>query len=680
MAGSAHADVARRPGRDRPHLPGLPSSSVTGELVSYRIRIFGRCSVGASKALLLSTCAFFGASTAVLAQDAGTTVLEGITIYSANRTPTDAAKVGSSVEVLTEKDLEKQSRTYLKDYLEQLPGVNFAQNGPPGTQTRISIRGAGAEYIKVLIDGIDVSDPSNTKTAAYFQHLLVGDIARIEVLKGSQSMLYGGDAVGGVISIDTKAASKPGFSQSGGAEGGQYNTFNGAYTAGYLAANGSNISLTVQGVDTDGFSSASAGTEDDGYTNLTFSGRGEYYLSPTAKVFFAARTLDADGDYDSFAAVPPFLPADGILNSTTVQHAGRVGTVFSLFDGAFENTFAIQGTKIERDEFNNGVHGSWFDGDRIKGEYKGVLRFNDRLSLLAGADWEETGMENVLVSRATADVSGAYAQLMAEPIDGLVLTGGARMDEHSAFGRFDTYRLTAAYLVPGTETKFRATRGTGFRTPSLDELYGVYDFGLGPFDYGNEDLKPEESTSWDAGIEQGFWNGRMKLAATYFEVDTDNLIRFDLNCGFGAPVCNFNEIGTTKRNGVELSAATIVTDGFTVTAGYTYTDTETPNDERLTYVPRHNFVIGFEAQPIDKVNLNVTVKYVADTLHSNGPPVIELDDYVLVNAKASYEFMDGWKAYVRGENLLDEDYETIRGYGTAGVSVYGGVTMALPSD
>lgn len=644
--------------------------------MSYRI---WTASVSASKALLLSTCLFFAASAAAHAQDAGTTLLEGITIYSANRTPTEAAKVGSSVEVLTEKDLEKQSRTYLKDYLEQLPGVSFSQNGPPGTTTRMNIRGAGSEYVKVLVDGMDISDPSSTKTSVPFEHLLVGDVSRIEVLKGSQSTLYGGDAVGGVISIETKAATKPGFSMSGGVEGGEYSTFNGAAMVGYAATDGSNISLTVQGVDTNGFSAASAGIEDDGYRNLTISGRGEYILSPAVTLFFAARTLDADGDFDGFDPVS-FRPADAPMTLETVQHAGRTGIDISLFDGAFQSTFAIQGTKISRDEFNTSVRTSWFEGDRVKGEYKGVLRFNDRLSLLAGADWEETGMENVLVSRATADISGAYAQLMAEPIDGLFLTGGARRDDHSTFGEFDTYRLTAAYLVPGTDTKLRASRGTGFRTPSLDELFGVYDFGLGPFDYGNPDLQPEESTSWDAGIEQGFWSGRLKLGATYFEIDTDNLIVFDFGCGFGAPVCNFNEPGITQRNGVELSASAIVTEGLAVTAGYTYTDTETADGERLTYVPRHNFVVGFDAQPIDKVDLNVTVKYLADSIHSVGPPAVELDDYVLVSAKASYEFIPGWKAYVRGENLLDEDYETILGYGTAGLSVYGGLTMVMPSD
>ncbi len=155
---------------------------------------------------------------------------------------------------------------------------------------------------------------------------------------------------------------------------------------------------------------------------------------------------------------------------------------------------------------------------------------------------------------------------------------------------------------------------------------------------------------------------------------------FDFNCGFGAPVCNFNIEGVTERSGVELSAAAIVTDGLTITAGYTYTDTETATGERLTYVPRHNFVVGFDAQPIDKVELNVTVKYVADSIYTNGPPEGELDDYVLVNAKASYEFQPGWKAYVRGENLLDEKYETILDYGTAGLSVYGGQTMVLPRD
>lgn len=613
------------------------------------------------------------------------TELEGVTIYSANRTPTDAAKVGSSVEVITEKELEGRSQTYVKDYLETLPGVNFSQNGPPGTTSTISLRGAYGRYVKVLVDGIDISDPSGPQTAVSFEHLLVGDVSRIEVLKGSQSTLYGGEAVGGVISIETKAAQKPGFSQRGNAEYGAFNSFRGAYTAGYAAADGSNVSFTVQGVDSDGFSAAAAGTEDDGYRNLTVSGRGEYFISPAVKVFFAARSLDAridyDNAYDSYGVWPNsiYVLNDSFVYGTTRQQAGRAGTEISLLGGAFVNTLSVQGMEVQRDNFEQGLgRTSWYDGDRIKGEYKGVLTFNDKLSLLAGADWERTGADNPeLVDRITADIGGVYAQLMMEPIPGLVLTGGGRVDDHSDFGRFNTYRLTGAYLVPGTETKLHASLGTGFRAPSLDELYGSYGFAP---DYGNPSLEPEESKSWDAGVEQGFLRGKLKVGATYFVLDTDNLIIYNSNCGFPGALCNENLPGTTHRSGVELTAAALVSEGVAVRAGYTYTDTETAEHERLIRVPRHNFVVGVDLEPLDKVELNVTAKYVADTLDDSydARGVLSLEDYVLLSAKASYEFQPGWKAYVRGENLLDEDYETIIGYGTAGVSVYGGIQMALP--
>jgi vitamin B12 transporter len=265
---------------------------------------------------------------------------------------------------------------------------------------------------------------------------------------------------------------------------------------------------------------------------------------------------------------------------------------------------------------------------------------------------------------------------MLEPIAGLVLTAGGRIDEHSAFGNFNTYRLTGAYLVPGTETKFRASKGTGFRAPSLDELYGSYSFAP---DYGNPNLLPEESESWDVGIEQGFLNGRFKFGATYFKIDTLNLITFNgSTCFVPGGLCLENAPGVTHRNGVELSAAAQISSGITMTAGYTYTGTETADGARLVRVPRHALAVGLDLKPMDKVEVNVIVRYVADTL--DGFPVGELDDYWLVNAKVAYEFSPGWRAYVRAENLLDEKYQTVAGYGTPGLSVYGGLQFALPSN
>ncbi len=623
----------------------------------------GKTAGHALKSVLFSASALAGVASYAVSASAQVTELEGVTIYSANQTPMDASKVGSSVEIITQKDIESRGQTYVKDYLATLPGVSFTQNGPPGTTSGIFIRGASSRYVKVLVDGMDISDPSAPQTAVSFEHLLVGDVSRIEVLKGSQSTLYGGDAVGGVITIETKAVQKPGFFQQGNIEGGQYSTVNGAYTAGYAAANGSNISATIQGVGTDGFSAYAYGREDDGYRNLTFSGRGEYFLTPSWKVFFAARALDAKYSYDGYPP-PDYVFGDSLDNGTTTQQAGRVGTEFSLLNGAFQNTLAIQGMNVKRETFNDKTRGGWYDGDRIKGEYKGILTFNEKLSLLAGADWERSGTQTSgQADRVTADLNGYYAQLVMEPIQGLVLTGGGRIDDHSTFGNFDTYRITGAYLVPGTETKFHSSVGTGFRAPSLYELYAPT--------YGNITLTPEESFGWDAGVEQGFDKGRYKVGVTYFELDTENLIDYDYDKnGY------LNIPGVVHRNGVEVSGTAVLTSWLSLTGGYTYTDATDAKDKRLARVPRHSFAAGINVVPMDKVALNVTTQYVADVVDGGG----ELDDYVLVGAKASYEFAPGWKAYVRGENLLDQDYQTVRDYGTPGASVYGGLTMALPSD
>jgi vitamin B12 transporter len=298
------------------------------------------------------------------------------------------------------------------------------------------------------------------------------------------------------------------------------------------------------------------------------------------------------------------------------------------------------------------------------------------------------GLENVSVSRATADIAGAYAQLMMEPLDGLTLTGGARIDDHDAFGKFHTHRLTGAYLVPGTETKLRATLGTGFRAPSLDELYGDYgDWGFGPFQYGNPNLQPEESTSWDVGVDQGLFEGRLRLSATYFEIDTENLIQYvptdygsSTGCGVPGYICNINVAGVTERRGLELSGIALLNDWIALSAGYTYIDTETASGLRLARVPRHTFVVGIDVQPIDKLELNLTTQYVTDTVEIVAGAPVPLDDYFLVSAKAAYAVAPGWKAYVRGENLLDEDYETTRGFSTAGLSIYGGLQMSLPEN
>jgi len=589
---------------------------------------------------------------------------EAPVVFSANRTPTDLSKVGSSVSVITEKEIDGQSKTYLQDYLQQVPGVSITTTGGFGKQTTFRLRGFNQNYIKVLVDGMDISDPTGTQTATAFENLLVGDVAQVEVLKGSQSTLYGGDAVAGVISIDTKYATKPGIFQSGSAEYGTYNTSRGAYSAGYADANGSNIAFTVQGVNTDGFSAARFGTEDDAYRNGTISGRGELKISDAVTVFFAGRAQEAHSEFDTSSGFDNYDRGD------TSLHAGRIGANISLFNGQFVNTFAIQGMEVSRDMY--GSWPAWYDGDRVKGEYRGVLSFNRQLALVVGTDWEQTGIETDSVSRHTVDVTSPYAQLIVEPIDGLILTGGGRIDNHSTYGEYETHRLTAAYLLPGTQTKLHASYGTGFRAPSLYELYSAY---------GNTALTPETSEGWDAGIEQSFMNGRLAFGATYFSMDLTDRIGFVSLPG--PPWGQYEQVsGVTRTEGVELTGVAKITATTAVNVGYTYTDSEEPDGSRVTRLPRHSLVVGLTAQPIDKLTLNVTGQYIADAVDNNPWPLTgkgSVDDYFLLSAKAGYEILPGTIAYVRGENLLDEDYVTAFNYNNPGLAVFGGVQFALPA-
>jgi len=586
-------------------------------------------------------------------------------VFSANRTPTDLAKVGSSVSVITEKQIDAQAKTYLQDYLQQVPGVAITTTGGAGSQTTFRIRGFNQNYVKVLVDGMDLSDPSGTQTFTHLEHLMVGDTAQIEVLKGSQSTLYGGYAVAGVISLDTKYATKPGLFQSGGAEYGTYNTWRGSYSAGYADINGSNVAFTVQGVQTDGFSVGAYGTEDDGYRNVTFSGRGEYKLSDEVTVFFAARNLDARFEYDASSGYDKAHVVD------TSQQAGRIGANVSLFNGAFVNTFAIQGMQNQRDIVDEDFGPSSYDGDRVKGEYRGTISFNRWLAIVGGVDWERVGYESTWDSRKTVDMTSPYAQMIVEPIEGLVLTAGGRIDNHSLFGQHDTHRFTAAYQLPQTETRFHASYGTGFRAPSLYELYSPYT--------GSVDFQPETSESWDIGFDQGFMRNRFGFGATYFDIDVNNLITYN-----SATWLYEQKPGLTRSNGVELTAFAKLTPTTVVNAGYTYTDSKEPDGTRAARLPRHSLVIGLNAQPIDKLTVNVTGQYIADVVDENfnvSPSRdTPIDDYFLLSAKIGYEILPGTIAYVRGENLLDEDYVTAINFNNAGLTVYGGVQFALPAN
>ncbi len=608
----------------------------------------------AARITAVSTFALLAANAPSPAVAQDSTLLSTI-VVSASRGEAERDTVGSSVTVLTSEDLEKEGQIRLIDYLNRVPGVNISQTGTPGSQSTISIRGATQEYIQVRIDGIEISDPSLPKTAPQLEHLLVGDIERIEVLRGSQSALYGGEAVGGVIDITTKSA-RDGYSVRASAEGGSFDTGRGSVTASAGNERGG-ITVSAQHYDTEGFSSANernGNTEDDGYRNTTVSAKGTLNITETFKLFAAARHTDYDLEFDTTF---PTLQ-DGLVENTQGKLTGvRGGAEFTFLDGRAWNELSVQYFESERvSDFGFGP--STFLGSRVKVEYLGRFELHDDARLTYGADWTEEHAENTFGFDEEDRITGGFTALSWQPTDRLALSGSLRYDEHSDFGGFATYRLTAAYRIHD-DTLLRTSYGTGFRAPSMSELFG---FG------GNPDLEPEESESFDIGIEQTLLGGDLVLSATYFLLNTDNLIQFinNMNVQLG---------GVSERAGFELEGRWRASERLVLFGSYTYTDTEDPNGNRLIRVPRHDIGFGADILATDRLTFSLSGSYVANVLDTR--TFVELDDYLLVNARAAYQVNEDVEAFVRVVNLFDEDYETVLGYGTAGFSVYGGLTARI---
>ena len=605
----------------------------------------------------------------------------GEIVVTPNRAPGDKAKTGSKVETITKEDLEKQQKPTVLDYLTLVPGVHVASPGGTGQEASVSMRGADKKYIKTLFNGIDISDPTSTQVQTSYQNLLAGGITAIEVLKGSQSTLYGSDAIAGVIGISTLADIAPGVHHDVMLEGGSFGTVRGGYTLSGADDTGK-AAIGLYGLSTDGISAAKVnGTsavdsdttslESDAYQNVTATFAGERRLSEQFSVFGSALFIKSDADYDDSGAAPDYNATDNTNNVTrSTQKAARLGFNLDLLDGRFRNTVSAQIFDIDRDIESMSSYGAYnatYLGQRRKVDYQGAFDATERVTLQFGGDYEQQTAD--ITDNYGTDTSekmsigGIWGQLVLDPIDNLTLTAAYRHDEHSEFGGYGTYRFTGAYLLPDSGTRFHASVGTGYRAPSLYELYAPYA--------GNADLEPEESIGFDVGVEQRFLDGRLVADLTYFQLDTENLIDYSYT------TYSYIQIeGVTHRNGVEASLNWAATPWLDLGAAYTYTRTRQPDGQPRPRIPEHDIAVTATVRPAEKWSITTTahgVLNVTDRVGSgSSAETVALKDYLLIDAKVAYKPTEKTEIYLRGENLLDQDYELVKGYGTPGAAVYAG--------
>ncbi len=605
-------------------------------------------------------------------------------VVTATRIATPTREVGSSVTVITANEIEEKQKMTVLEVLRTVPALDVVQSGGPGGTTSIFIRGAKSEYTLVLIDGIEINDPISAGRSYNFANLTTDNIERIEIIRGPQSTLYGSDAIGGVINIITKKG-KGKTSGFVSLEGGSFSTLR--ESAGVSGGDKwVDYSLGLSRWDTDGISAANekdGNSEKDGYENTSISARLGVTPTENAGVDFILRYIKDKSDLDNFGGVGGDDPNN---TATGKQLFFRTQLRLSLLDDLWEQKLGFSLTEYNRDYQNNTdadhptdfSRGS-YDGEELKFDWQHNLYLHETNTLTLGVENEEErgksdyysesvwGAYTSIFDKKTARTTSYYLQDQVKLWDSWFTTLGVRLDDHSKFGTKVTYRVASAYLIPHTGTKLKGTYGTGFKAPSLYYLYS---------EYGDENLAPEESTGWDAGVEQSFFGKKLIMEATYFSNKFDNMIEYD------SSTWRFTNVASAKTKGVELSASIRPIDDLSLRANYTYTETEDKTTgEELLRRPKNKLGINANYRFFDKGNVNLGIAYVGDRKdndYSTWPATrVELPSYTLVNLATSYQITKNIQVFGRAENLLNKGYEEVKGYGTPGISAFAGAKMSF---
>jgi len=635
-------------------------------------------------AAAVAVLAFLLAVSPLAAEEAGQQQDMDEIVVTATRLETPGREVGSSITVITAEQIREQGKATVVDILQSVPSLNVSRNGGPGQVASVFLRGAKSEHTLVLIDGIEMNNPSSTGRGFDFSKLAVSNIERIEIVRGPQSTLYGSDAMGGVINIITKKGTGK-ISGFLAAEGGSYRTFNEhAWVGG--STDTFNYSMGISRMDTDGFSSADrrmGNTEKDGYASTTLSTRMGITPLKNFDADIILRYINASFDLDNFGGVGGDDPN---FKGKTKQLFLRAQSRLSLLNDIWEQKFGFS-LSDHNQKFRNDpdadhpfdLERSKYDGQIIKFDWQHNLYLHETNTLTLGAETKKETASSTYYSESLwgpyssdfteqfARITSFYIQDQIRLWDSWFTTLGARVDDHNRFGTKSTYRAASSYLFRGTSTRIKGSFGTGFKAPSLYQLYSSY---------GDQDLDPEKSTGWDTGVEQSFFRGRLIFDATYFRNKFSNMVDFD------SGTSKYVNVGKAESKGVEITLHGKPTEELSLRAGYAYTETkDKATGEKLLRRPLNKVSIGANYRFLAKGNIDTEVLWIdrRDDFDYNSFPAdrVKLSSYTLVNLAASYDITRNIRLLCHVQNLFNEKYQEVFGYGTPGFSAYGGVRISF---
>jgi vitamin B12 transporter len=610
-------------------------------------------------------------------------------IVTAMRTPTPIDRVAASITVLDKARIDLNQDIGVTEQLLRTPGVSVSRNGGYGTQTSLRIRGAEPDQTVVVIDGVKLNDPSNTDGSYNFANLLVGDIARIEILRGPQSTLWGSQAIGGVINIVTATPERP-LEGSLDLEAGSRDTVNARAAVGGKAGP---LTWRVAGTEftTNGISAiapAFGGVEKDGYSNQTVTGRAELKLAENVSVDVRGYYSGGRTDFDAFAG-------DDLEYGLNREYLGYGGLNVALLGGRFRNRIAFAYTGTDRDNYNpQNQRQLTFDaaGHNQRIEYQGSFAIARGWDATFGVDHEKSDFRSVsppaslatpvpAPARGSTELTGVYGQINGTIVEGLTLTGGIRRDHHSTYGGQTLFSAGGVWNLR-TGTTLRASYGEGFKAPSLYQLFS---------EYGNQGLQPARAHGWEAGAGQKLLDGKIDLGATYFRRRTNSQIIFN-SCPFPPngvdPLCvqpgtttprfgYYLNVSKTEAHGVELTGTLHPVESLTIDGNYSWIVAEdrSPGATYGLWLPRRprreaNGAADYR-WPCG-LSTGIAVRWSGRSYDdtANRTP---LHGYTLIDLRAELPVTKAVSLFGRIENLADESYMTAYRYGSLGRSVYFGV-------
>ena len=593
-----------------------------------------------------------------------------ITVTSLRPMPT--SEIASSVTILTKDQLDIRNAPFLADELRAVPGLGVSRSGARGALTQIRVRGAEANHTLVFVDGVEISDPVTGETD--FGLWTRAAAGRVDVLRGEQSALYGSDAVGGVILIQTNRAQGMSFS----AEGGSFNTarvdarlgFNRANTSGSFFGSG----FTTEGVDTSGHDE-----EQDGAEAYAIGGSAEtdlgadWRLNTIARYGFNKIESDADLDFD------------GLLDDSDREGEANQWIAGARLNGravGLHHTLGGQYTRVRRSDFNNDMFTDETLGERFKLTYSPSWEMElgkAQTQLNALIDYEDEDYQRVSVNTLFGDPN-QQASFQTLGIAGearisfgqTALSGSVRHDDNDdQFENATTWRVGVAHRIT-PQLKLRASAGSGVKNPTFTELFGFFPASF----IGNPDLKPERSVSFEIGGD--YTTERLDLSFTYFDATLENEIFTQFNPDFTSSAAN--RAGDSERSGVEFSARWHMSETLSVSGAYSHVNSTDDARAQEVRVPRNTASLStvWQSRSKEGARVGLAIDYVGrqdDFFFTFPTQRVSLDSYVLLAATAAYPVTDRLSVTLRGENLLDEDAQDVFGFAKTGAAVFAGFTF-----